>query len=377
MRFGIDGRYVQDHFPGIGRYTYNLALNLAALSPEDVFVVFHDPNVANTRYDMNALAVLPNVELVPAPASVFSAKQQFLIPHLARRHRIDLYHSPCYIMPYVMPCPTLATIHDLIPCVYPQSLSTPGLRWLFALLTRLTEWRTTCILVDAESTRHDLMRIMHADPERIVAIPLATDRAFRPYPKADIAGTRQRLGLQTPYVLYLGSNKPHKNLVQLVCAWAKMPASIRTQATLVIAGQEDPRFPETRETVQRLGLGSEIRCLGAVSSKDVPLLYAGAHCLAFPSLYEGFGLPVLEAMACGTPVACSNRSSLPEIVGDSALTFDPEDSDTIRDALVRLLTDPDLHRRLSRAGLQRAKDYTWQRTASETLGVYRQAVTSS
>jgi glycosyltransferase involved in cell wall biosynthesis len=372
MRYGIDGRYIQDHFPGIGRYTYNVVPNLATLAAEDEFIVFYDPQARNTRYDLSAWAQLPNVTLVSASVGAFSLQQQWLMPSLARKYRLALYHNPYYVIPYAMPCPTVAMLHDLIPRLYPQSLPNPRLARLFVALTRLTLWRATCVLVDAESTRQDLLRVIHAHPERVVAVPLAVDEDFRPRPEGETWPLRQRLGLVRPYVLYVGINKPHKNLVRLVEAWGGLSSDIRAGYILVLAGWEDPRYPEVRHAVQRAGLEDQVRFLGAVSHQDLPLLYAGALCFAFPSLYEGFGLPVLEALASGTPVACARTSSLPEIVGDAALTFEPHSVAEMREALGRMLREPDLRQRLATAGRTRAREFTWARTATATLEVYRQ-----
>ena len=372
MRYGLDGRYIQDHFPGIGRYAFNLAFHLATLSPEDDFVILHDPHARNTRYDLGELAAMPNVTMVPAPASVFSLKQQVLLPRLARRFRLALYHCPYYLIPYLLPCPTIATVHDLIPYLHPESLPNPRLRGLFMLIVRMTLARSKHVLVDSEATRRDILRIAHTRPGRVSTVPLAADSAFRPYLESETAPVRARLGLGRPYLLYLGINKPHKNLVRLVQAWGALPPAVRDGHMLVLAGWEDPRYSEVRECVSQLGLAAQVRFLGGVESEDVPLLYAGALGFVFPSVYEGFGLPVLEAMASGAPVACAHSSSLPEIVGEAALTFDPENVKAIRDALGRLLTEPDLRQRLGSEGRLRAENYTWRRTAAETLDVYRQ-----
>ncbi len=377
MRYGLDGRYIQDHFPGIGRYTYHLALALARVAPEDEFILFHDPAARNTQYDLGALAAILNLSLVEVAASPFRLRQQIALPRLARALRLDLYHSPYYLIPYVMPCPTVVTIHDLIPYLYPDSLPNPRLSGVFAAAIRLALRRAAWVLVDAASTRDDLARVMRADPARVTAAPLAADASFHPASPDEIAALRARLGLGAPYLLYLGINKPHKNLPRLVEAWAALPADLRAGRQLVLAGREDPRYPQARELAARLGLGGEVRFLGAVAGDDMPALYSGALGFVFPSVYEGFGLPVLEAMACGAPTACANTSSLAEIVGDAssadapALLFDPHDVASLRDALARLLADDALRQRLSAAGQARARAFTWERAAEETIGVYR------
>jgi alpha-1,3-rhamnosyl/mannosyltransferase len=188
---------------------------------------------------------------------------------------------------------------------------------------------------------------------------------------------RARLGLPPRYVLYLGMNKPHKNLARLVEAWAQARRQATTEAAadpsiqMVIAGREDARYPQARQAAERLA--ADVRFLGAVAEADMPALYSGATLFVFPSLYEGFGLPVLEAMACGAPVACSTAPSLLEIVGDAALTFDPLDVNEMASVLTRALSDEALRRRLGRQGQAQAAGFTWRRAAAETLLVYRQA----
>jgi alpha-1,3-rhamnosyl/mannosyltransferase len=189
-----------------------------------------------------------------------------------------------------------------------------------------------------------------------------------------LEAVRRKYGLPEYFVLYLGSNKPHKNLGRLVEAWAQFRNSKFEIRSLVVAGHWDSRYPQAQQKATELGLGEAVRFLGDVSEADLPALYNLATVFAFPSLYEGFGLPPLEAMACGTPVVCANTSSLPEVVGDAALLFDPLDVPALAAALAQALSDADLRTALHARGLARARLFSWERTARETLAVYRQAV---
>jgi glycosyltransferase involved in cell wall biosynthesis len=373
MRYGFDGRCISDHFPGIGRYAYELARRLPPLAPEDTFLILYDPAAVNSRFDLARLAALPNATLVPASAGLFSLRQHVTVRRLARRLRLDLYHSPYYGMPLAMPCPVVLSLHDLIPWLHPES--TPAHSALpYKLLVKLAAKRAEAVLVLSRASRRDVIAVLGADPAQVHVVQPAADAAFSPCGADAVRALAKRLRLDRPYVLYLGINKPHKNLVRLIEAWAMLPGELLAGHCLVLAGPEDARYPEARLAARRWGLEGDVRFLGPISDGDLPALYSGAEAFVFPSRYEGFGLRAREAMACGAPVACSRSSSLPEVVGDDALLFDPEDVDDLRAALRRLLTEPDLRQRLAQAGPQRAAQFSWERAAHETLAIYRRVV---
>ncbi|MBC7235422.1 MAG: glycosyltransferase family 4 protein [Chloroflexi bacterium] len=375
MRFALDGRYIQDHFPGIGRYTYSLARALAGLLSDETLLLLYDPHVENRHYPLQALLEHPRVEGVQVSAGVFGPGQQWILPKLLGRWKANCYHSPYFVVPYWGRCPMVVTIHDLIPELCPDALPNPRLRFLFRALARRTCRRAQAVLTGSEATRQDLQRLWGVSAERLVTTPYGVDAAFYPRSDAEVTDLGRRLGLPERYVLYVGINKPHKNLVRLIEAWGRVPEGVRKGAELVLAGKEDPRYPEVRQAIARWGLEHAVRMLGIVDDADLPSLYSGALAFVFPSLYEGFGLPVLEAMACGAPVLASERASLSEVVGDAGLTFDPMDVDTLRDLLARLLSDADLRRDLSVRGRARAAEFTWERTAIATLAVYRHVAT--
>ncbi len=364
QRFVLDARPATAHFPGIGRYVRSLAAAMPSLLAEDEQLLLLVPPGGE------ALApILPRVEVAASP---FSARQQWQIPLLLRRRGASLYHSSYYLMPYLALPPTILTLYDLIPLRFP-ALSSARARLLFRLTTMLALRSATHALAISEATRQDFLRLFRLPPERISTVPLAAAPAFHPQPPRVTEALRQRLGLPPRFVLYLGSNKPHKNLVRLIEAWAGVEGEVR----LVIAGAWDERFPEPRRRAAALGLEERILWLGRVAEAALPALYAAAESFVFPSLYEGFGLPVLEAMACGTPVACSATSSLPEVAGEAALLFDPEATEEIRAALRRLTTDVELRAALRQRGLERARRFSWTRTARLTLQHYRRVLLGS
>jgi glycosyltransferase involved in cell wall biosynthesis len=390
MRIAIDARYVYDHFPGIGRYVYNLLLGLAALDLPHTLVVLHNPALPNTRHDLAALARFASVELVATNARPFSAAEQIAIPRLLRRLRADLYHAPYYVRPYAgLPCPSVVTLYDAIPRLFPAEAA-PRARLLFDLLTRLAIRSSRRVIAISASARDDLAAAYRVPAERIAVTPLAAGPRFRPQPPEVVADARAAYDLSERYVLALASNKPHKNLPRLVEAFAQVAGRrphvtgddpnvrpVTCDVRLVIAGHWDPRYPEARELAERFGLGALVRFLPGLAEADLPALLSGAEVFAFPSLYEGFGLPPLEALACSAPVLCGDTSSLPEVVGDAALRVDTRSVAALAGGLAQLLGDAALRERLRAAGPLRAAQFSWRRTAEATLAVYEGARSAS
>lgn len=377
MRIGLDIRYAIDYFPGIGRYTFNLARALNQLDHSHTLVYFYSPTLPNSRFTIDALQH-PNAVLAPTSAHPFTAAEQYLIPLLARHWQLDLLHSPYYIKPYVgLPCPSVVTIYDLIARFQPQTI-TPLRRWLFLRLMWLAVRRSQRIITLSQSARTDLVHCYPGIQDRVVVTPPATDEHFRPRSVDEITPVRTRYNLPQRYVLSLASNKPHKNQERLIEAWARLaqeqsPAKAPLPR-LVVAGRHDPRYREAQDLIETLHLQPYVTLLPNVAEADLPTLYSGAELFVFPSYYEGFGLPPLEAMACGTPVLCSHASSLPEVVGDAAILFDPFDVDELTHQLRRLISAEQLRAELRQASLARAQQFSWAATAQQTLAIYMDVI---
>ncbi|NJN66030.1 MAG: glycosyltransferase family 4 protein [Chloroflexaceae bacterium] len=373
MRIGIDTRYVSDHFPGIGRYVANLVRSLSRLDHPHTLVLLTHPALPNTRHSLDALRSAPNIEWSPLPmaARPFSLAEHLLIPRRCRVLRLDLLHSPYYLKPYAgLPCPSVVTIYDLIGRRFPSTLPART-RSLFNLATWLALRTSAHVLTISSSARDDIITSYRVPETRLTVTHLAADQRFCPQPPEAIAAVRAAYHLPPRYVLYLGANKPHKNLERLVLAWAQLHEQPgQPEACLVMAGHEDPRYSQARRIVAERGLSGTTRFLPNVNEADLPGLYGGADFFAFPSFYEGFGLPPLEAMACGTPVLCANASSLPEVVGDAALLVNPSSVSDLASGLQTLLTNPLLRADLRQRGLQQAQTFSWERTARKTLAVY-------
>jgi glycosyltransferase involved in cell wall biosynthesis len=315
-------------------------------------------------------------EAVTVPVSARSRPQwvlgeQALLPRLARRAGVEVVHSLASTAPAHGAFKRVVTVHDLIYARFPEAhagVRDLGMRVLVPLAVR----RAHRVTADSQSTRADLIELAHARPELIDVVPLGlgTPRRHTPAPAAEV---RARLGLgERPVVLSLSAKRPHKNLEALIGALARLPAERRP--VLVLPGYPTAHEATLRELAAARGVSEDVRFLQWVSAEDLEGLWGLAQAFVYPSLYEGFGLPVLEAMARGVPVACSNASSLPEVAGEAALLFDPHDEPVIAVALERLLAEPALCEDLSARGLLRAKQFTWERTARLTLQSYVRAL---
>lgn len=372
----LDARTATSHFPGIGRYVRNLTAEIVPqLAPEERLSVLWNPSDPG-GWNPSALAGA-RVQLVPAPVSPFRPAQQWRIPRLLGQLRTagcSAYHSAYYLMPYRPGLPTLLTFYDVIPLRYPATVSAQA-RLFYRFATGLALRASQRVIAISEAARQDLLRYFPVPAPKVRAVPLAADPRFRPQPTGELARVRAKYDLPEQFVFYLGINKPHKNLVRLIDAYAGLAG--RSVPPLVIAGAWDARYPQTRQRAAQAqgddpALADVFRFLGPVEDGDLPGLYAAATVFVFPSLYEGFGLPVLEAMACGTPVACSETSSLPEIAGQAGRLFDPLDVKAIGEALAELLANERLRERLAQRGLAQAGTFSWRRTAQETLACYRE-----
>ena len=364
-RYFFDGRTANAHFPGIGRYAVNLARAMSRqLAADEELFVLRDPSQPVLFDGFENLE--GRARILDLAVSPFSLAQQWAVPRLLRRYRACVYHSPYLLMPVFPGVASVVTIHDLIPLLFPAE-STGKARLFFRVALALALRRASRVLVVSEATRRDLESLYGMAKGRIRVSLEGPAQGFGPATAEAIAAVRGHYGLPERYALYLGSNKPHKNLDRLVQVWQTLDP---TPFPLAIAGVVIPEHP--LEGLASFSASGTIRQLGRVDDEALPALYSGAEAFVFPSLYEGFGLPVLEAMACGAAVLCSHASSLPEVAGDAAVYFDPTDTDSMRSALRSTLASPELLASLRRKGLARARLFTWDVAAAQTLEVYRE-----
>ena len=364
----LDGRSATDHFPGIGRYVSNLAQAIPPILAEDEQLLVLRDATQVTQWHLPPSS--EKVTVIDTAVSPFSPKQQWQIPNLLKDYKIACYHSPYYLMPYRLRAPTILTLYDLIPQKYPEYVSFKA-RLMVNNLTKVAMRYSDQFIAISEATRHDFLEAFALNPELVTAVPLAADPKFTPQPQSAVEKVRSKYQLPPNYVLYLGINKPHKNLINLVKAWHQLQVETSLPHVLVIAGAWDSRYPEAKEWVTEQNVPN-IQFIGPVQDTDLPTLYSGADLFVFPSIYEGFGLPVLEAMACGTAVTCSNSSSLPEVGGDAVLYFDPTNVEEIKQQILTLLHDDQDREVNSQKGLIQAAKFSWHKTAVSTLKLYRE-----
>ncbi len=319
-------------------------------------------------------ALGPRFHALEDRSTHYSVGEQIRIPLALRRTRVDLFHAPHYVVPRLVPCPYLVTIHDCIHLRFPQYLPNRLAPIYARTMMHVAARGARRVLTVSEASKQDILKYLHIPADQVEVIYNAPDaRITAPPPPEDIARTRDRYLLTAPFILYSGNIKPHKNLDRLIEAYALLRRQGIEDHKLLIIGDEVSKYPNLRRQVHRFQLHQHVRFLGFVPDATLAALYRLAAVFVFPSLYEGFGLPPLEAMAAGTPVVTSNVSSLPEVVGDAALLIDPTSPPSIADALARVLTDPPLRADLVRRGLARAATFSWAQSAARVHEVYREA----
>jgi glycosyltransferase involved in cell wall biosynthesis len=291
--------------------------------------------------------------------------EEFALPALLEREAIDIFHSPLFHLPAITPCKTVVTIHDAIPAVR-LDLATPEFTRLFEEEARDAARRADVVVCPSESAKGDIVRTLNLTAAKVRVIPETPAAHFRVVGEAERASVRERHEIEGDFVLIVGSLEHRKNPVLVLEALARLPKAL--PLTGVFVGP-DAGFDLAGEAAKR-GLTDRVRALGVVSDEDLVALYNEAVALVYPSLYEGFGLPIVEAFACGTPVLASNVASIPEVAGDAALIFDPESSAELGDAIYRVGSSPDLREHLSRRGFERLRLFTPDRVREDFARLY-------
>ena len=370
MKIAIDARKWRDY--GIGTYVRNVVRHLAQIDRETTYLLFCNPADESALRDL-AENFVPVVD----SSAGYSLREHVSLPLKLRSLGAELLHSPHYVRPLFCTIPSVVTIHDCIHLLFPQYLPN-RMAFRYARFVMGSAIRNSSIVFTvSEASRADILRFYPStDPAKVHVVPNAIDAELLVDPgEAERDRVRERYQIRGRFVLFAGNVKPHKNLERLIRAFARVRCQEGNEdLRLVVIGDDVSRYASLRRTADEAGVRQEVRFFGFVPHETLAALYRMATVFAFPSLYEGFGLPPLEAMACGTPVVTSRISSLPEVVGDGALLVDPYNEDDIAQGIARLLDEQDLRARLVERGLERAASYSWARSVRQIHAGYLKAL---
>jgi glycosyltransferase involved in cell wall biosynthesis len=351
-----------------GPRTYVLGLldALLTMDRDNEYLVFYN--------DPCHLGRFPRAREIVVPGKSPLARlwrEHWLVPRICRREGVDILHCPKSAIPFFSPCPTVVTLHDLIPLRHPETEKLAA-RLYWRLQMPIAARRSSFIITDSEHARREIMEEFQVAPERIKALMLGFDPdMLKLRDSAAGAAVRAKYGLPDGYILYVGTIQPRKNINTLIEAYQLLKQQRNTMPKLVIVGRKGWLYDSLFARISELGLANEVLFTGFVPDEELPFLYDGARLFAYLSFFEGFGLPPLEAMACGIPVVTSNTTSLPEVVGDAGLTVPPAEVDRVAAAIARILDDAGFAKQLGLRGKERAQLFSWEAAARETLEIYR------
>lgn len=379
-RIGLDATFLDQQATGSGQYTVNLVSAIAQQDEDNKYYLL-GRNFAcfeNSLPETSGVWTQVGTKGLGAGLPGDLAKvwwEQVTLPGLARQMHLDLLHCPYFASPVSSPCRTVVTIHDVIPFLMPEYRG-PWWAMFYWALVRAAARRADMVITDSSASRQDIARKLGIKPGKITVTPLGvSDSLGRRLTGEQRSSLLGRFAIGGPFILYVGGLDVRKNVKSLLQAFAIARRGRPEFPRLVIAGKPQSAntrvFPDLGAGVEALGLSGGVVFTGPVSDDEKRALYQSTDLFVFPSLYEGFGLPPLEAMAAGAPVVASNRSSIPEVVGDAGLLIDPIDVEAMANAITRALDDPGLREELRRRGLERASEFAWERTARQTLAVYQ------
>jgi glycosyltransferase involved in cell wall biosynthesis len=378
MRIAIDGRTIVTNRTGVGVYADRLVRSLLELDHTNEYTLF--------LVEDNPTLQAPNLLKVMITGYTRMGPNRFweniLLPSYLKKHKIDIFFSPAYVLPILRGSRTssgatrtpkfVVTLHDLVAYVYPETFTLKMKLWQHLYVGNAVRTADR-ILADSEATKRDILKYYEIPEHLIDVVHLAVGERFKPLrdPRR-LEEVRKRYNLPVNFILYVGTLEPRKNVARLAKAYSLLPEDVMSRYSLVLAGAPGWFSSGIVEAIEALNLGDRIRRIGYVDLEDLPAIYSLATTFAYLSLYEGFGAPPLEAMACGTPVICSKTSSLPEVVGDAGVLVDPFDINQIKAQLQRLLEDPAWRKQLSEAGIERAKKFNGLEMAGKVLKIFEE-----
>jgi glycosyltransferase involved in cell wall biosynthesis len=356
---------------GVSRYAEALVRELPQADPDLDLVVFTGPQRPPDDREFPDSIDWKHARVPTSSPPVRIAWEQSTGMTVAKRYGLDLVHAPVNVTPYITGVPRVVTVHDLAFHLFPEQYPGAKQRYL-RLMTRLSVRRASRVIAVSEATRQDVIRLYGADPDKVVTVPNGIGPEMRVLPTVEVERFRRDHDLPNQFILFVGTLQPRKNLETLLRAWARVARE--TGWGLVVAGATGWHHEPILATARSLDVADQVRFVGYVPGNELPLWYNAAGVFIYPSIYEGFGLPLIEAMACGTPVIAADSSSLPEVTGDAGLIVGPRDVEGFARAILTLARSAEMRQELSERGLRHAAAYSWRRTAEETLAVYRDAI---
>jgi len=372
MRVGIDGYPLAEPRTGVGHYTLELARALALISPSDQFELVSPAPFDGSALDEIERAQLPNLRPTnPRASSIRGHWWSIGLPLYARRARFDLFHGTNFDVPLWKKGRSVVTIHDLSALLHPEKHRARLVRRA-RLRLPLVVHIADMIITPTESVRREVCRHFSVKPDKVIAIPSAARRSFQPVPFAQTAEARKRLGVEDSFLLFVGTLEPRKNLLTLLKAFAQIIGQKSLRPQLVIAGGEGWLMDDSFAFIKKAAIGERLRFTGYLSDEDLRALYSSCRVFIYPSVYEGFGLPPLEAMACGAPVIAGRIPSLQETLGNAARFVEPLDVDALAKSIIEMLEDKNQRELLVATGPTHAGEFSWEKTARLTLDVYHQ-----
>lgn len=372
MRVGIDATAIPPQPMGAGRYILYLIQELVNLDTQFEYVVFAQSYLRSHLNDQvrEKIQIRWIKNMSPAYRLIW---EQTAFLNLIRQMKLDLLHSPHYTMPLNSPVPCVVTFHDMSFFIHPQK-HTFSKRYFFPWIMERSSRKAEIIITDSESTRRDAIRFLGIDPEKITTVHLGYQEIFRKITDLDrLSSVRRKYQLPQRYIYYAGNIEPRKNVHLLLSAFERLVEE-GFPHHLVLTGGLGWMYEDVLAQINNMRAQDRVHRVGHVPSIDLPAIYNLAEVFVYPSAYEGFGLPPLEGMACGTPVITSNISSMPEFVGDAGLLIPPNDEAALFQAIKRVLDDGELRQKLQKAGPKRAAEFTWKHTAEKTQNIYQQVL---
>ncbi len=380
MKIGIDARFYRKETGGIGRYTRALLEELAKIDKTNEYIVYITPedNSEYVQTMQNSNLKSQNFRKKVIPISHYSLSEQTKFLNILKKDKLDLVHFANFNHPIFYPGKFITTIHDLTMMLYPAGKSQKSLvrKFAFARVMDSAAKNASAVIAVSKATKDDVVKVLKADPKNIEVIYEGIDKNYnaKKTDEHNIKKSLKRYNIKKPYLLFLSQWRPHKGILQLLEAFDILKQEYLIDHQLVIVGKPNNHFPEIPNAISKNKYKKDIITPGFVDEKDLPILYQNADCFVFPSHYEGFGLPPIEAMACGAVVAASNVSCMPEVLGDAAAYFDPYSPEAMAEMILKVIKSDKLKNDLRAKGLEQVKKYSWAKMAKETLELYKKVV---